>query len=65
MNELTNSSPGRWSVETVPGTSYLLDLDSKVIWLSSKTHAGFITGGANAALLPRRAAQSAFSEKCP
>lgn len=31
MDALTNSSAGLWSVETVSGSNYLLDLDNRVL----------------------------------
>ena len=31
MDSLTNSSRGFWSVETVSGSSYLLDMDNRVL----------------------------------
>ncbi len=31
MDQLTNSSKGLWSVETLSGSNYLLDLDSRVL----------------------------------
>ena len=31
MDQLTNSSRGLWSSETISGNSYLLDVDNRVI----------------------------------
>jgi hypothetical protein len=31
VDQLTNSSKGLWSIETLSGSSYLLDLDSRVV----------------------------------
>ena len=39
MDSLTNSSQGFWSVETVSGSSYLLDLDNRVVLRQAETAA--------------------------